>query len=94
MRMNSFTYHSEQVHSEFQNGKGQTRRNIVSIRNGKGHKAVETYNSKGRKLNSTKKALTTAEMDCIKKGKFIPGLFRDCVKPLRSTRKQKHRRNH
>lgn len=90
--MPDFTYHSEQVHSTYENGKGKTRRNIVSIRDGKGHKAVETYDVKGKKVSSTKKPLTKKELDCIQKGQFVPGLFRDCIKPLRSTRKIKHRR--
>lgn len=93
-----FSYHSEQVHSIYENGKGMTRKNLVKINNGKGHKAVETYDVKGHKLNSAKKALTPKEITCIKKGQFIPGLFRDCVKPLkanmRSLKTLKRRRSH
>ncbi len=89
--MDHFSYHSEQVHSVFVKGRGQTRRNIVDIKNGQGYKAVETYTSNGEKKQRTEKPLTSAELDCIKRNKFIPGLFKDCIKPLRpaKTRKQK-----
>lgn len=70
-----FLYHSEQIHSEMKNGKGQTRRNIVSIRNGKGTKTVVVMNAKGKTIKKNTKALKQAEIKKIKKNKFIPGLF-------------------
>jgi len=79
--MDSFSYHSEQVHSLFKNGKGQTRRNIVSIRNGKGTKAVETYSMDGKHLKRKELPLTDKELQCIAKNKFVPGLFKDCIHP-------------
>jgi hypothetical protein len=89
--MNHFSYHSEQVHSAYVNGKGQTRRNIVDIKDGKGMKAVETYTVDGKLKQRNEKQLTANELDCIQKNKFIPGLFKDCIKPLKqvTTRKQK-----
>lgn len=84
--MDHFSYHSEQVHSAFQNGKGQTRRNIVDIKDGKGTKAVETYDANGKRLSRQEKKLTASELDCIQRNKFVPGLFKDCVKPLQSSR--------
>lgn len=84
--MNHFSYHSEQVQSAFQNGKGQTRRNIVDIQDGKGMKAVETYDVHGKSLSRKEKPLTASELECIQRNKFIPGLFQDCIKPLRSVR--------
>lgn len=87
--MNHFSYHSEQVHSSFQNGRGETRRNIVSIRDGKGTKAVETYKADGSLLQRNEKHLTQTELDCIQRNKFIPGLFKDCVKPLSTTSPKK-----
>lgn len=81
--MDHFSYHSEQVHSAFQNGKGQTRRNIVDIKEGKGTKAVETYDVNGKRVSRQEKTLTASELECIQKNKFIPGLFKDCIKPLR-----------
>lgn len=96
--MQHFSYHSEQVHSTFENGKGKTRRNVVDIKNGKGTKAVEEYKPDGTRKNRKEKALTQKELECIKKGQFIPGLFgsltankdsrskgresKDCIKPL------------
>jgi hypothetical protein len=84
--MDHFSYHSEQMHSSFANGKGETRRNIVSIQNGKGIKAVETYAQNGTLKARKEKALSKVELECIKKNKFIPGLFKDCVKPLNTVR--------
>jgi hypothetical protein len=95
--MDHFSYHSEQVHSSFQNGKGQTRRNIVDIKDGKGSKAVETYDANGKRISRQEKKLTSSELECIQRNKFIPGLFKDCIKPLRSlrsatkTRRRKHK---
>jgi hypothetical protein len=80
-----FSYHSEQVHSVFTGGKGETRRNIVNIQNGKGTKAVETFDASGQRKSRKEKKLTSKELDCIRRNKFIPGLFSDCVKPLGSS---------
>ena len=82
--MNYFSYHSEQSHSLFTNGKGYTQRNSVDIKDGKGTKAVETYDVNGKRLSRQEKMLTASELDCIQRNKFIPGLFKDCIKPLRS----------
>lgn len=97
--MQHFSYHSEQVHSTFENGKGSTRRNVVDIKNGKGTKAVEEYKADGTRKTRKEKELTAKELECIKKGQFIPGLFKDCIKPLnlKKTRKgktKKRRNNH
>ncbi len=85
--MNHFAYHSEQVHKVNVNGKSSTRRNIVHINNGKGYKELNT-NGK-----SKRKALTKKELSCIKKGKFVPGLFNDCVQPLRPNKTSRRRKN-
>jgi hypothetical protein len=89
--MNHFSYHSEQVHSVFVNGKGQTRRNIVDIKDGKGIKAVETYTVDGKRKQRNEKQLTSNELECIQKNKFIPGLFKDCIKPLKAIKTRKHK---
>jgi hypothetical protein len=64
-----FSYHSQQVHCE----NGKTRRNIVTIKNGKGQKIVEKKigNKKTRKVMPLKKH----EMQKIRKNIFIPNLF-------------------
>lgn len=87
--MNHFSYHSEQVQSSFENGKGETRRNIVSIQNGKGIKAVEVYKADGSLHKRNEKELTHTELSCIQRNKFIPGLFKDCIKPLSTTSPKK-----
>ena len=89
--MDHFSYHSEQVHSIFSKGRGHTRRNIVDIKNGKGSKAVETYTMDGKLKNRNEKQLTQTELDCIKRNKFIPGLFKDCIKPLKLTKTRKRK---
>ena len=49
----------------------------VTIKKGKGHKSVKHY--KGSKLVShIKHGLKPTEIERIKKGEFIPGLFKDC----------------
>lgn len=83
--MNHFSYHSEQVHSEFRNGKGQTRRNVVNVKDGKGIKSVELYDASGKVKGRKEKVLTAKELNCIKTNQFIPGLFKDCVKPVKAT---------
>lgn len=90
--MNHFSYSSEQVHSQFSKGKGQTRRNIVKIQDGKGTKAVEVYTAEGKLLQKREKHLTDKELHCIKTNKFIPGLFKDCIVPLTPRLKGKTRR--
>ncbi len=80
--MNHFSYHSEQVHSAFTKGKGETRRNIVDIKNGKGSKAVELYTMDGKLKSRSEKTLTPSELECIQRNKFVPGLFKDCIKPM------------
>ena len=49
----------------------------VSIKNNRGHKSVTTYH-KGKRIGTAKKRLNPNEIQMIKNGKFIPGLFSDC----------------
>jgi hypothetical protein len=77
-----FVYHSEQIHSEG----GKTRRNTVSIKNGKGYKCVETYGPDGKVKTKKKVALTAKELSCIRRNKFIPGLFKKCLAKTRKNR--------
>ena len=93
-----FNYHSEQVHSSFHNGEGQTKVHTVNIRNGKGTKSVTIRNMRGRVLGQSTKNLTQKEIDCIRNCQFIPGLFRDCQSCIKmenvqsvKTRKSKRR---
>ena len=57
-------------------GGKKTVRKVI-IRNGKGNKSV-TYYKKGKRISTVKKPLNSLEIEMIKIGKFIPGLFKDC----------------
>jgi len=50
----------------------------VTIKGGNGHKSV-SVKKRGKRAVTIKKPLRYAEICMIKKGKFIPGLFKDCV---------------
>lgn len=49
----------------------------VSIKNGKGYKSISRYHKK-RHTGTIRKSLKRAEINLIKLGKFIPGLFKNC----------------
>ena len=78
-------YHFLSVQKHQSGGKKTVRR--VQIKNGKGHKSISHYNS-GKLVKTAKKGLNSLEMDMIKVGKFIPGLFKDC-KCNKKTRKMR-----
>lgn len=73
-----FVYNSVQSHSEFKNGKGQTKVNRVKISGKTGYKSVTIRNKSGRVTKKSKKRLTKKEIACIKRCQFVPGLFKDC----------------
>jgi hypothetical protein len=77
--MEHFTYRSNQIHSV----NGQTRENIVLIKNNKGHKIIKTNGT------ITKKPLTKKEIRKIRKNKFIPGLFN--MRPINKTRRNNNK---
>lgn len=60
----------------------------VSIRNGKGYKSLTKYRN-GKKLGTTKKHIHKDHVNLIKNGKFIPGLFLDCINCKGKTRKNR-----
>jgi hypothetical protein len=78
-----FVYNSVQTHSDFINGRGQTKTNRVSIKGRKGYKMITIRNKSGRITKKSKKQLTKKEIECIKGCQFIPGLFRDCESCLK-----------
>ena len=88
-KQKKFHFTSTQKH---QHGGKKTVRH-VSIKNGKGHKKVSHY--RGNKLIRTiKKSLKKTEMEMIRIGKFIPGLFRDCqVSRKKSTTRHRRKKN-
>lgn len=74
-----FQFRSHQVHSTLKNGKRVTRKNTVRVNGAKGTKTVEVR-AAGAKAHKKTKALTRREISNIKRGTFMPGLFRDCHK--------------
>jgi len=68
-------YHFSSVQKHQSGGKKTVRR--VQIKNGKGHKSISYYSS-GKLVKTAKKGLDNLEMEMIKMGKFIPGLFKNC----------------
>ncbi len=88
-KQKKFHFTSTQKH---QHGGKKTIR-YVTIKNGKGHKKVSHY--RGNKLIRTiKKTLKKTEMEMIRLGKFIPGLFRDCqVSRKKSTTRHRRKKN-
>lgn len=86
--LKKFHFSSTQKH---QHGGKKVVRN-VTIRNGKGHKKVTHYKG-NKKISTVKKPLKSFEIELIKIGKFIPGLFKDCgCGKKHRTRKQKGRK--
>ena len=81
-----FNFASTQKHMF--GGKKITRK--VFIKNGKGYKSTCTHKN-GKKCYSKKKHLSKSEIQIIKMGKFIPGLFRDIsVSTPKKSRKNKN----
>ena len=78
-----FQYNSVQTHSDFKNGKGQTKTNRVTIKGKSGYKFITIRNKSGRVTKKSKKRLSQKEINCIKRCKFVPGLFKDCEKCLK-----------
>jgi hypothetical protein len=78
-----FVYNSVQTHSDFQNGKGQSKTNHVTIKGRKGTKSITIRNKTGKVVKKSSKRLTRKEISCIRKCQFIPGLFKDCQECLK-----------
>jgi hypothetical protein len=79
------TFSYKNIQNSMYGGKRMTRK--VVIKNGKGHKSICTYKN-GKKCYGNKKKLSESEIQSIKMGKFIPGLFRD----LFSSKTKKNRK--
>lgn len=69
----AFNYSNTQTHQT--GGKKIVRK--VLIKKGKGNKSVKYYKS-GKLISNIKRGLKPTEIEHIKMGKFIPGLFKDC----------------
>jgi len=72
--MNSFKYENTET-TVLQKG-GKIVRN-VTIKKGRGYKSITKYQN-GKKISSVKKPIHKSDIELIKRGKFIPGLFQDC----------------
>ena len=72
-----FMYKSIQQHSTITNGKKTTRRNIVEIHGKKGIKTTIMKES-GKASRKKTMRLKKDEIECIRRCKFIPGLFNNC----------------
>ena len=60
----------------------------VSIKQGKGYKSISRYH-KRKHTGTIKKNLKAAEIQMIKLGKFIPGLFN--MRPINKTRRNNNK---
>ncbi len=69
----AFNYSNTQTHQT--GGKKIVRK--VLIKKGKGNKSVKYYKG-GKLISNIKRGLKPSEIEHIKMGKFIPGLFKDC----------------
>lgn len=69
------------------NENGKTVRKVI-IKGNKGYKTITKY-SGGKKMYSVKKPIHEKHMKMIHSGKFVRGLFKDCIK-CNATRKNNH----
>ena len=75
MSDNKFSYQNLETH-KIAGGVKQVRK--VVIKKGKGTKSISHF-YKGKHKRTYKKKLSLSEISLIKTGKFIPGLFKDCI---------------
>ena len=73
--LNKFDYENTELVKNKQSG-GKIVRN-VTIKNGKGYKSISRYHRK-KHIGTVRKLLKASEIQMIKLGKFIPGLFKNC----------------
>jgi hypothetical protein len=71
--MSDFDY--ENTETKMQSGGKVVRK--VSIKKGRGYKSITKYH-KGKKVHTVRKPIHKEHVKLIKKGKFVPGLFKDC----------------
>ena len=83
--MKGFNYENTETVSQ----KGGQIIRKVSIKKGRGYKSITKYRN-GKKIFTVKKPIHKDHLHMIKKGKFIPGLFRDCVNCKTKKRRSDH----
>ena len=76
-----FAYTSVQTSMDTEGGRVRTKTRRVKIQNSRGFKEI-TYklktNGKFRTTRKSRKPLTKKEITCIRRCKFVPGLFKSC----------------
>jgi hypothetical protein len=72
-----YAYNSIQRYTTINRGQRKTTIKKVVISGRTGYKQVTVRGPSGRSKTS-KKRLTQKELHCIKRCKFVPGLFKDC----------------
>lgn len=77
-------YHNKEIKMS---AGGKTVREVI-IKGGKGHKSVTRY-AAGRKVSTVRKPIGRSHIVLIQTGKFIPGLFNDCVRCNRTRKNRK-----
>ena len=75
MDINNFSYDNMEEVKNKQTGGKIVRK--VSIKKGKGYKSISNYHKK-KHIGTVRKTLKLGEIQMIKQGKFIPGLFKNC----------------
>lgn len=70
-------YHSESS-SWSSKGKDHGKRNVVTIKNGKGTKTVMKLNKAGKQISKKTVKLSRKEMKNIFEKKFMPGFWTNC----------------
>jgi len=73
-QLNKFHYNNIEVKQNQSGGKIVRK---VSIKKGKGYKSISKYHRK-KHIGTIRKTLKSNEIQMIKLGKFIPGLFNTC----------------
>jgi hypothetical protein len=73
---NGHNYTSEQIHTEYSNGKKRMKTQRVVIHGNKGYKQVTVITNRKRKTSN--KPLTKKEIECIRRCEYVPGLFKGC----------------
>jgi HSP90 family molecular chaperone len=68
-------YHSESANWS---SKGHGKRNVVTIKNGKGTKTVMSLNKAGKPVNKKTVKLSRKEIKNILEKKFMPGFWSNC----------------
>lgn len=74
-KLGSFNYENTELKTQT-GGRRVVRK--VTVKRGKGYKSITKYVN-GKKVYSVKRKLHKPEILQIKMGKFIPGLFADCL---------------